>query len=256
LGGRLLVVDDNEVNRRILSGRLAAEGHTVRVAANGCQALEMLRNNTFDLVLLDIMMPEINGYEVLENLKHDDTLRHIPVIMISALNELASVVKCIEMGAEDYLFKPFEPVLLKARIGASLDKKRLRDQEIAYLRDVARLTTAAAAVEAEAFEADSLLPVARRDDELGQLARVFQRMAREIDTRQQRLRQQLQQLRIEVDEVRKARQVAEITETEYFHQLQKRAKELRTRAEGTPEQVRGAPSPEGSPQRGMPEPDV
>ena len=140
---------------------------------------------------------------------------------------MESVVKCIEMGAEDYLPKPFDPVLLRARIGAGLEKKRLRDQEVEYLQQVSRLTDAAAAVEAETFDPDSLTSVAARDDELGQLARVFQRMAREVYSREQRLKQQVQQLRIELDEAKQAQQVAEIVETEYFQQLQARAHDLR-----------------------------
>ena len=128
-GGFILVVDDIEANRDVLSRRLKRQGHAIATAENGRQALERLRTETFDLVLLDIMMPEMDGYEVLQCLKADETLRHIPVIMISALSELDSVVRCIEMGAEDYLLKPFNPTLLKARIGACLEKKRLRDRE-------------------------------------------------------------------------------------------------------------------------------
>jgi len=127
--GSLLVVDDNEANRDVLSRRLQRQGYTVSTANNGRQALEMLRADTFDLVLLDIMMPEMDGYEVLRNLKSEEVLSHIPIIMISALSELDSVVRCIEMGAEDYLPKPFNPTLLKARIGACLEKKRARDRE-------------------------------------------------------------------------------------------------------------------------------
>jgi len=131
--GVVLIVDDNEHNRDLLSRRLRRQGHLVTMAENGRQALELLQAQRFDLVLLDIMMPEMNGYEVLEFLKRDAGLRHIPVIMISAVDDLDSIVRCIELGAEDYLFKPFNPVLLKARIGASLEKKRLRDQEQAYM---------------------------------------------------------------------------------------------------------------------------
>ena len=134
--GRLLVVDDNEMNREILSRRLQLEGHTVAVAESGPQSLEMIEANSFDLVLLDIMMPEMDGYQVLERLKSDDVLRHIPVIMLSALDEIDSVVRCIELGAEDYLSKPFNPVLLRARIGACLEKKRLHDQERLYLQQI------------------------------------------------------------------------------------------------------------------------
>ncbi|HIK56571.1 MAG TPA: response regulator [Synechococcales cyanobacterium M55_K2018_004] len=134
--GCLLVVDDNEMNRDLLSRRLQRQGHTIVMAEHGKAALEKLRSHAFDLVLLDIMMPEMNGYQVLEILKADPDLRHIPVIMISALDDIDSVVRCIELGAEDYLFKPFNPTLLKARIGACLEKKRLRDQEQAYLKQL------------------------------------------------------------------------------------------------------------------------
>ena len=136
-GPTLLVVDDNEDNRFTLTRRLKREGYTnVAVAENGRQALDALAERPFDLVLLDIMMPEMDGYQVLEHLKSDMALRDIPVIMISALDELDSVVRCIELGAEDYLPKPFNAVLLKARIGACLEKKRLRDQEASYLKQI------------------------------------------------------------------------------------------------------------------------
>ena len=135
--GHLLVVDDNKVNRLLLSRSLEQQGHSVETAENGRQALEMLRSKPFDLVLLDIQMPEIDGYEVLSQLTSDLHLRDIAVIMTSALDELDSVVKCIEMGAEDYLTKPVNPVLLRARIGASLEKKRLRDQQRELIRKFA-----------------------------------------------------------------------------------------------------------------------
>lgn len=125
----LLVVDDNEDNRYTLTRRLGREGYTNLSTANdGRQALQMLRERRFDLLLLDIMMPGLNGYEVLEQMMADDELRHVPVIMISAVGEIDSVVRCIELGAEDYLSKPFDATLLRARVGASLEKKRLRDQ--------------------------------------------------------------------------------------------------------------------------------
>lgn len=130
----LLVVDDNEDNRYTLTTRLKRQGYTeVTTAVNGRQALDLLRRRSFDLVLLDIMMPELNGYQVLEQLKADETLRNIPIIMISAVDEIESVIRCIELGAEDYLPKPFNPTLLKARIGACLEKKRLRDEVMSYL---------------------------------------------------------------------------------------------------------------------------
>ncbi len=127
--GKLLVVDDNRVNRLLLIHGLEQEGHEVAWAENGRQALDMLSSRPFDLVLLDIEMPVMNGFQVLEALLADPTYRDLPVIMTSASDEVDRVVKCIEMGAEDYLTKPLNPVLLRARVNASLEKKRLRDQQ-------------------------------------------------------------------------------------------------------------------------------
>jgi class 3 adenylate cyclase len=128
------VVDDNKVNRLLLGRGLEQQGHKVAFAENGRQALEMLHKSEFDLMLLDIQMPEMDGYQVLEKVGADLELRDIPVIVTSALEELDSVVRCIEMGAEDYLIKPVNPVLLRARIGAGLEKKRLRDQQRELIR--------------------------------------------------------------------------------------------------------------------------
>ena len=139
----LLVVDDNEDNRYTLTRRLAREGYTnLTTATNGREALDLLQAKPFDLVLLDIMMPDMNGYEVLECMRAGAELRNIPVIMISALNEIDSVIRCIELGAEDYLPKPFNPTLLRARVGASLEKKRLRDLEKEQERQLQELNAA------------------------------------------------------------------------------------------------------------------
>jgi two-component system cell cycle response regulator len=225
----LLVVDDNSMNRIMLSRYIARLGYQSRLVENGRRALEELQREAFDLVLLDLEMPEMNGYQVLEYLKADAHLRDIPVIMISAVEEEESVVKCIELGAQDYLPKPFNQVLLRARLGACLERKRLRDQEVDYLRQVGLVTAAAAAIQANTFERASLNEVARRPDELGQLAQVFQEMARQVHSREQQLQQQVLQLRIEIDQTRKAREVADITESEYFQQLLGKADELRSR---------------------------
>src|SRR5205085_1499720 len=120
---RLLVVDDNEDNRYTLTMMLNIEGYDdIVVAEDGLKALDLLKSQAFDLVLLDVMMPHVNGYEVLAELKNVGRLRDLPVLMISAVTELDSVVRCIELGAVDYLPKPFNPVLLKARIAACLEK--------------------------------------------------------------------------------------------------------------------------------------
>ena len=130
---RILVVDDNASNRDLLSRRLQRQGHTVLQAEDGTIALALVEKEALDLVLLDLMMPGISGYDVLISLKNNPRFREIPVIMISALSELDSIVRCIEAGADDYLAKPFDPTLLRARVGSSLEKKHLRDREQAMV---------------------------------------------------------------------------------------------------------------------------
>ena len=133
-GARLLVVDDNKVNRLLLSRNIELMGHKVTLAENGRVALQLLKREPFDLMLLDIEMPEMDGFQVLDEMAKDLELRDFPVIVTSSLEGVENVVRCIELGAEDYLTKPVNPVLLKARIGASLEKKRLRDQQKELVR--------------------------------------------------------------------------------------------------------------------------
>ena len=133
-GARLLVVDDNRVNRLLLTRALEQQGHRVAAAENGRLALERLRCEPFDLVLLDMEMPEMDGFQVLEQLVNDAQLRDLPVIVTSSLEGIDNVARCIELGAEDYLTKPVNPILLKARLNASLEKKRLRDQQKELVR--------------------------------------------------------------------------------------------------------------------------
>ncbi|MEO5691885.1 MAG: adenylate/guanylate cyclase domain-containing protein [Usitatibacter sp.] len=144
---RLLVVDDNKVNRLLLSRSIELQGHRVAMAENGRVALEMLRRESFDLMLLDIEMPEMDGFQVLEQLVSDLRLRDLPVIVTSSLEGIENIVRCIELGAEDYLAKPVNPVLLKARIGACLEKKWLRDQQKELL---GRFATSAVAQDLQA----------------------------------------------------------------------------------------------------------
>jgi len=134
LQGRVLVVDDVPANRDLLAARLERQGLSVAEAGDGREALRRLEKERFDLVFLDVRMPELDGYEVLRRIKSDPELRDIPVLMLSAVDELDSVVRCLELGAEDYLPKPFEPMVLRARVGACLEKKRLRDQERVYVQ--------------------------------------------------------------------------------------------------------------------------
>ena len=224
---RLLVVDDDPINRRLLASYLKREGHEVATANDGAEGWELVRREPFDVVLLDVLMPELDGYEVLARIRADDDLCKLPVIMISSVEETDSIVRCIELGADDYLPKPFSPPLLRARINAGLARKRLQDLEREYLEQVGQVVDAAGAVEAGTFAPHALDPVAAREDALGNLARVFQRMAIEVAARERALKAQVQQLRIEIDEAKAERQVAEITQTDYFRDLQRKADALR-----------------------------
>jgi DNA-binding response OmpR family regulator len=227
--GQVLVVDDNAHNREILARHLYRQRNHFALAGDGIEALELLQGGEFDLVLLDVLMPRMNGVEVLKRLKADARLKEIPVIMISALDDMDGVVRCIELGAEDYLPKPFDPVLLRARVGACLEKKRLRDAELDYLSNVARVTDAAAALEKGDFDPGTLDAVAARPDHLGRLAAMFRQMAREVQAREASLRREVQALRIQIDEARKNKHVAEITESGYFQELQQRARLIKER---------------------------
>ena len=156
----ILVVDDNEDNRYTLVRRLEREGYrNLATAVDGREALDRLAAGLFDLVLLDVMMPELDGIETLARIKADPGLRHVPVVMISAATDLERVVRCIELGADDYLPKPFNRVLLRARVGACLERKRLHDREASHLAEI----------EAQRRRADELLHVILPAPAVGEL---------------------------------------------------------------------------------------
>lgn len=135
----ILVIDDDAAMRSILTRSLEQAGHVVTTAKDGREGLDLLQREPFDVVLLDVLMPDPDGYQVLETIKGDERLRHLPVVMITALDDVRSAVRCIEMGAEDYLPKPFDPVILHARISAGLSRKRLGDLERTHAAETARL---------------------------------------------------------------------------------------------------------------------
>jgi phosphoserine phosphatase RsbU/P len=162
--GALLVVDDDETSREMLARRLRRSGYTVSAISNGVHALALARKQKFDLVLLDMIMPGLDGFQVLAKFKAEPALRDIPILMLSALDEENGIARSIEMGAEDYLAKPFNPVFLRARIGACLEKKRLRDKELATHQALVSTEKRLAAELAEAaFYVRSLLPLPLQD---------------------------------------------------------------------------------------------
>lgn len=226
-GGRLLVADDNEINRDVLQRRLRRLGHEVVCVASGQEALNQLAQQPFDLLFLDVMMPGLTGFEVLQQLKADPTLAELPVLMISALDDLESVIRCLRLGATDYLTKPFEPTLLQTRLETCLERKRLRDRELDYLRNVAIVTDAAVAVEAGDYDRDRLQTVAERPDALGQLARMFRQMTRSVEQRETQLKQTIRRLELQIDTATVRSQVQEITESDYFRDLESRARQIR-----------------------------
>jgi CheY-like chemotaxis protein/predicted Ser/Thr protein kinase len=199
---RLLVVDDDEAPRRALSRLLERLGYDVTVAEHGQAALEIADRQPLDLILTDITMPELDGFELLRRLKTNERTATIPVIVVSGIDDVPSVVRCLEQGAEDHVTKPYERMLLQARVRTSLERKRMRDVELAYLGRVAQLTAAAEAVEQQTYDSRSLRMLANDNDELGRLARVFDRMVSGIRSREEQLQGRLRQLRREIRQAR------------------------------------------------------
>ena len=197
---RILVAEDSPETRKALEAHLRHLGHEVETYANGKLALERALEAplSFDLVLSDLVMPELDGFELLERLKADPSTHDLPVIIISGIADMPSVVRCIEHGAEDHLPKPFEQVLLNARVCASIEKKRLRDKEVDYLSRVEEVIGAARAVEEGRYTPGRLANTGHRADELGRLARVFDSMVSGVQERERRLENQVSELRRDI----------------------------------------------------------
>lgn len=195
---KVLIVDDNEMNRKKLSVAVGRLDYETEVAENGVEALDRLRTDTFDAVLLDLLMPEMDGFEVMRLMKEDPVLRDVPIIVISDLEgEPKSVSRAISLGAEDFLPKGFDPTILNARLTASLRKKRFRDQELEYFRRVQALTGAAQRIQSGAFDETQINALerdAQHDDPIGQLTQVFRGMATEIHAREVKLLERIRLL--------------------------------------------------------------
>lgn len=229
---RVLVVDDTAMNRQVLARAVTNLGYEAVTAANGAEALDLLGSTPdaggVDVVLLDLLMPVLDGFATLQRIKDDAALEHLPVIMVSAVEDIDSVIRCIELGATDYLSKPVHGPLLRARLRASLAAKQLRDVELDHLAQVDRVVQAAVGIETGSYDGlDALDTVARRADALGTLARVVERMAREIAAREEALRRQVAELQIEIDQRRRRQQVAEVTGSDYYRRLTREAAALK-----------------------------
>jgi CheY-like chemotaxis protein len=213
---RILVVDDEAGNRDLLRRRLEREGYAVLCAEGGREALAVVAREVVDLILLDMLMPELDGLAVLGHLKGDPATRDLPVIVISALDDVQAIARCIEAGAEDYLPKPFEPAILRARIAGSLQKQRWRAQERDQLKALGYVTAAASAVEGGTYQPGALGEVAARGDAIGRLARVMDRMAVQVRERESRLRERLDELRSEIGVARRSMETTVLSDGPTF----------------------------------------
>ena len=195
--GRILVVDDTRTLRLKLAGAATALGHQCHSVASGPEALDYMKSNPVDAVLLDIVMPEMDGFDVLRAMKSEEALQDIPVIVISSLDDTESAVKAIELGAEDFLPKSFDPVIFRARVNTLLQKKYVRDAEVDYLKQVQKLARAAQVLRVGNYNPSrlGLGDISKRDDALGDLARVFADAAQKVYERERRLRQTIKTLR-------------------------------------------------------------
>lgn len=235
----ILIVDDSAAERLLLSTVLRGEGFADLLAASSAEeALAHIaavgRSFEIDLVLMDITMEDMNGIEACRRLKELPGACDIPVIMVTGSTSGDDLMAAFAAGAHDYITKPIRKTDLLARVGAALRLKRETDmrqarerQLLDYVEQVGHVTDAAAAIERDAFDPSALAAVAARSDALGGLARVFQRMAVEIRAREDRLQQQVRELRIEIDDARQAMKVEEITESGHFQNLRCQAAELR-----------------------------
>jgi CheY-like chemotaxis protein len=227
---RVLIVDDQRPVRELLARAVEQLGHDAVTAGDGYDALARLRDETrpVDVVLLDVVMPGLDGLATLQAIKQDPCFRHLPVVMVSAVDDMANVVRAIELGAIDHLPKPVDRAILAARLQASLADKRVRDLELDHLRQVERVVAAAVAIEAGDYRPRADLEVvAARDDALGTLARTVRRLATEVRDREASLRAQLDRLRVAVDRDRVDAQVAEVTGSDYYRRLSHEAADLK-----------------------------
>jgi sigma-B regulation protein RsbU (phosphoserine phosphatase) len=241
--GKVLAVDDDGFNLDILAKFLHKQGHVVTTAEDGLEALDILSKTSFDLILLDVMMPNLDGFETLKRIKEQENLLSTPVIMISALDELSSVIKCIECGAEDYLPKPYNSTLLRARVGACLERKAWVDR---HLDLIDKLEESQKIIDAEIKNSEAQLEILH-DKYQGvvdviPLVDAFARMNASLVGQRRQIAETLQDVQIKINRTKVSAQVRTIISNPQFSSLSDRAKAMRARRKQREQQALGGSS--------------
>lgn len=241
--GKVLAVDDDAFNLDILAKFLHKQGHVVTTAEDGLEALDVLSKTSFDLVLLDVMMPNLDGFETLKRIKEQEDLLSTPVIMISALDELSSVIKCIECGAEDYLPKPYNSTLLRARVGACLERKAWVDK---HLELIVKLEVSQKVIDSEIKNSGAQLDLLQEKYQgvvdVSPLVDAFARMNSSLVGQRRQIAETLQDVQIKINRTKVSAQVRTIISNPQFSSLNDRAKAMRARRRQHQQQALGGPS--------------
>jgi sigma-B regulation protein RsbU (phosphoserine phosphatase) len=241
--GKVLAVDDDAFNLDILAKFLHKQGHVVTTAQDGLEALDVLSKASFDLVLLDVMMPNLDGFETLRRIKEQEDMLSTPVIMISALDELSSVIKCIECGAEDYLPKPYNSTLLRARVGACLERKAWVDR---HLELIDKLEISQKIIDVEIKNSEVQLDLLKDKYhgvvDVNPLVDAFSRMNASLVGQRQQIAETLHDVQIKINRTKVSAQVRTIISNPQFSALNDRAKAMRARRKQHDQQALGAPS--------------
>ena len=241
--GKVLAVDDDAFNLDILAKFLNKQGHVVTTAEDGIEALDVLSKASFDLVLLDVMMPNLNGFETLKRIKEQENLLSTPVIMISALDELSSVIKCIEYGAEDYLPKPYNSTLLRARVGACLERKAWVDK---HLELIDKLEVSQKIIDIEIKNSETQIKLLQEKyqgvADVNPLVDAFAQMNSSLVGQRRQIAETLQDVHIKINRTKVSAQVKTIISNPQFSSLNDRAKAMRARRKRHEQQALGGPS--------------
>lgn len=241
--GKVLAVDDDAFNLDILAKFLHKQGHVVTTAQDGLEALDVLSKASFDLVLLDVMMPNLDGFETLRRIKEQEDMLSTPVIMISALDELSSVIKCIECGAEDYLPKPYNSTLLRARVGACLERKAWVDR---HLELIDKLEISQKIIDVEIKNSEVQLDLLKDKYQgvvdVNSLVDAFSRMNASLVGQRQQIAETLHDVQIKINRTKVSAQVRTIISNPQFSALNDRAKAMRARRKQHDQQALGAQS--------------